>query len=45
MRCRPQAHADLSRLGLSDEATRVVEEQFAKAGYRLAYFLGLSLKN
>jgi hypothetical protein len=27
------------------EATTAVEEQLAKAGYRLAYFLGLSLKN
>ena len=29
----------------ADEATTVVEEQLAKAGYRLAYFLNLGLSN
>jgi hypothetical protein len=43
--------ADLTRTRIpldqnySDEATTIVEEQLAKAGYRLAYFLNLSLKN
>jgi hypothetical protein len=29
----------------ADEATTVVEEQLAKAGYRIAYFLNRSLRN
>jgi hypothetical protein len=29
----------------ADEATTVAEGQLAKAGYRLAYFLNLSLRN
>jgi hypothetical protein len=43
--------ADLKRVRIpldqnyADEATTVVEEQLAKAGYRLAYFLDLSLRN
>jgi hypothetical protein len=43
--------ADLTRTRIplnqnySDEATTVVEEQLAKAGYRLVYFLNLSLSN
>ena len=43
--------ADLTHMRISldqnyaDEATIVVEEQLAKAGYRLAYFLDLSLMN
>ena len=43
--------ADLKRMRISldqnyaHEATTVVEEQLAKAGYRLAYFLNLSLRN
>jgi hypothetical protein len=47
---RPR-HSFLKRVRIAldqsyaDEATAVVEEQLAKAGYRLAYFLGLSLKN
>jgi hypothetical protein len=42
--------ADLKRGRISldqnyaDEATPVVEEQSAKAGYRLAYFLNLSVR-
>jgi hypothetical protein len=43
--------ADLKRMRIpldqnyADEAMTVVEEQLAKAGYRLAYFLDLSLRN
>ena len=43
--------ADLTRTRISldqkyaDEATTIVEEQLAKAGDRLAYFLNLSLRN
>jgi hypothetical protein len=43
--------ADLTRMRISlsqnyaDEAMTVVQEQLAKAGYRLAYFLNLSLRN
>jgi len=43
--------ADLKHMRISldqnyaDEATTVVEEQLAKAGYRLAYFLNLTLRN
>ena len=43
--------ADLKRTRISlgqsyaDEATTVVEEQLAKAGYRLAYVLNLSFRN
>ena len=43
--------ADLKHIRISldqnyaDEATIVVEQQLAKAGYRLAYLLNLSLKN
>ena len=43
--------ADLKRMRISldqnyaHESTTAVEEQLAKAGYRLAYFLNLSLRN
>ena len=43
--------ADLTRMRISldqnyaDEATTIVEEQLAKAGYRLAHVLNLSFRN
>ena len=49
--CGFTCDADLKRIRIfldqnyADEATTVVEEQLAKAGYRLAYFLNLSLRN
>jgi hypothetical protein len=43
--------ADLTRTRIpldqnyADEAMTLVDEQLAKAGYRLAYFLNLTLRN